>query len=84
MIAAHPELWIVIGLLLVGLGAYMRSAPRRLFTRADDPSEYRPQATELDSEQGRWLTRTYPAILVVAGLALAGFHIVKLLSEWAR
>lgn len=81
MIAAHPEVWIVIGLLLVGLGAYMRSAPRRLFTRPDDPSEYRPQATELESDQGRWLTRTYPLILIVGGLALAGYHIILSLSE---
>ena len=77
----HPVVWILIGLLLVGLGAYMWSAPRRLFTRPDDPSEYRPQATELDSEQGRWMTRTYPPILVVGGLALAAYNIFKLLSE---
>lgn len=81
MMAAHPIVWIVVGLLLVALGAYMWSAPHRLFTRPEDPSEYRPQATELDSEQGRWLTRTYPPILVVAGLALAGYHLITLLSE---
>ena len=81
MIAAYPVLAILIGLLLVGTGAYMRTAPRRLFTRADDPSEYRPQATELDSEHGRWMTRTYPPILIVAGLALIAFQLIKFLSE---
>ncbi len=81
MMTAYPALWIVVGLLLVGLGAYMRSAPRRLFTREDDPSEYRPQAVELDSDQGRWLTRTYPIILIAGGLGLAGYHLFTLLSE---
>ena len=81
MIAAYPIVAIFIGLLLIGTGAYMRTAPRRLFTRADDPSEYRPQATELDSERGRWMTRTFPPILILAGLALIAFQIIKLLSE---
>ena len=81
MIAAYPILWIVVGLVLAGTGAYMWSAPRRLFTRPEDPSEYRPQAVELDSEQGRWLTRTYPRLLILFGLALVAIQIVKLLSE---
>ncbi|MFN3725074.1 MAG: hypothetical protein ACK4SZ_02090 [Allosphingosinicella sp.] len=81
MITAYPVVGILIGLLLVGTGLYMRTAPRRLFTRPDDPSEYRPQATELDSEQGRWMTRTYPPILILAGLALIAFQIITLLSE---
>ena len=81
MMAATPALWIVVGLVLAGTGTYMWSAPRRLFTRADDPSEYRPQATELDSERGRFMTRTYPPILILAGLALIAFQIISLLSE---
>ena len=81
MIASYPIVAILIGLLLIGTGLYMRTAPRRLFTRPDDPSEYRPQATELDSEQGRWMTRTYPPILILAGLALIAFQIISLLSE---
>ena len=81
MTADHPIVWLLIGLLLVGLGTYMRTAPRRLFTRPEDASEYRPQATELDSEQGRWLTRTYPSILIGAGLGLAAYQLIRLLSE---
>jgi hypothetical protein len=81
MMAAHPILWIIVGLLFIGLGAYMRTAPRRLFTRPDDPSEYRPQATELESDQGRWLTRTYPRLLILFGLALVVIQIISLLSE---
>ena len=81
MTADHPIVWLLIGLLMIGVGAYMRTAPRRLFTRPEDASEYRPQATELDSEQGRWLTRTYPPILMGAGLALAAYQTFRLLSE---
>ena len=81
MTAQHPIIWLVIGLLLVGLGAYMRTAPHRLFTRSDDASEYRPQATELDSKEGRWMTRTFPPILMGAGLALAAYQTFRLLSE---
>ena len=81
MIAQYPVIGILIGLLLAGTGAYIGSAPRRLFTRPDDPSEYRPQATELDSDQGRWLTKTYPLVLIAVGLALAAYHLFKLLSE---
>ncbi|HZG45150.1 MAG TPA: hypothetical protein VEZ41_02640 [Allosphingosinicella sp.] len=81
MTAQHPVIWLLIGLLLVAVGAYMRTAPRRLFTRPEDRSEYRPQATEFDSEQGRWLTRTYPPILMIAGLALVAYNAFRLLSE---
>ena len=81
MIETYPILAILLGLLLIGTGLYMRTAPRRLFTRPDDPSEYRPQATELDSEHGRFMTRTFPPILILAGLALAAYNIFKLLSE---
>ena len=79
--AAYPILWTVVGLVLAGVGAYMWSAPRRLFTRADDPAQYRPEAVELESEQGRWLTRTYPRLLILFGLALVAIQIVKLLAE---
>lgn len=81
MTAQFPIIWALIGLLLAGTGAYMWSAPRRLFTRAEDRAEYRPQATELESGQGRWLTRTYPPVLMIAGLALAAYNLFKLLSE---
>ena len=81
MMAAAPILWILVGLVLAGVGAYMWSAPRRLFTRPEDPAEYRPQATELESAEGRWLTRTYPPILVLFGLALVVIHVIQLLSE---
>lgn len=81
MTAQHPIIWLLVGLLLISTGAYMRTAPRRLFTRPDDRSEYRPQATELHSEQGRWMTRTFPPILMGAGLALAAYQTFRLLSE---
>ena len=81
MTVDQPIVWILTGLLLAGLGAYMRSAPRRLFTRPEDPSEYRPQAVELESEQGRWLTRTYPPVLIAIGLVLVAYNLFILLSE---
>jgi uncharacterized membrane protein YdfJ with MMPL/SSD domain len=61
--------WILIALFLAlgAVGAYMMMAPRRLFTRPEDPARYRPGAVEYDSDQGRWLrTRAGPALIVAA------------------
>lgn len=55
---------------IAGVGLYLMAAPRRLFTRADEPARYRPEAVEYDSAQGRWLRKTAGPMLVVAGLAL--------------
>lgn len=81
MVAAYPILLVALGLLLAATGAYMGTKPRRLFTRADDPAGYRPEAVELDSADGRWLTRTVPPVLILAGLALAAFSLIRMLSE---
>jgi hypothetical protein len=78
---SRPIVSILIGLLMIGVGAYMRSAPRRLFTRPGDSSEYRPQATELESDHGRFLTRTFPPVLIVFGLALIAYQLFSYLSE---
>ena len=78
---ARQTIAILLGLLMIGTGAYMRTAPRRLFTRPDDVSQYRPQATELESEHGRFLTRTFPPILIVGGLALIAYQLISYLSE---
>ena len=62
--------WILIACYL-GIGAtgvYMIAAPRRLFTRSDDPSAFRPEAVEYDSPQGLWLRKTAGPVLV--GIAL--------------
>jgi hypothetical protein len=61
--------WVVIaGYFVVGaVGVYMTMAPRRLFTRAEDPPRYRPEAVEYDSDHGRWLrTVMGPALIVLA------------------
>jgi cytochrome c oxidase assembly factor CtaG len=66
--------WILIALFLAmgAMGAYIMTAPRRLFTRAEDPARYRPEAVEYDSDQGRWLrTRMGPALIVVAIVLIA-------------
>ena len=81
MILDRAIVWILVGLLLAGIGAYMRTAPFRLFTRPDDRAEYRPHAVELDSDQGRWLTRTYPVGLLAIGLILVAYNLFVLLSE---
>ena len=81
MMDRYPMLWVLVGVMLIGLGVYMWSAPRRLFMRHEDPAEYRPEAVELDSPQGRWFTRTYPPLLIFLGLTLAAYHIIPLLSE---
>ena len=72
---------ILIGLLMVGTGLYMRAAPRRLFTRPEDPAEYRPQATELESDHGRFLTSTFPPVLILFGLGLIAFQFIAFASE---
>jgi hypothetical protein len=66
--------WILIACFLgVGaVGVYMTMAPRRLFSRPEDPPRYRPEAVEYDSEQGRWLrTRIGPALILVAAVLIA-------------
>jgi hypothetical protein len=65
--------FVIVGFLAVGAtGVYMTMAPRRLFTRPEDPARYRPEAVEYDSEQGRWLrTRIGPALIVVAIVLIA-------------
>ena len=65
-----PWIFILLYAGISGLGLYLTAAPRRLFTRADEPARYRPEAVDYDSEQGRWLRRTAGPILIVAGLAL--------------
>jgi hypothetical protein len=69
------DLLFVGGAALIGAtGLYMMAAPRRLFTRAEDPARFRPEAVEYDSSQGVWLRKVQgPAMIAVAVGALL-FH----------
>ena len=66
--------YVVAGLALAGAGAYMMAAPRRLFMRAEDPAEYRPEAVEYDSVQGRWLRKRMGPAALAGGLAFVLFR----------
>jgi hypothetical protein len=77
-VSARDLVFLALYAGIAALGLYLIAAPRRLFTRADEPARYRPEAVEYDSAQGRWLRRTAGPILVVAGLALI---LVRLVSQ---
>ena len=66
----HDWLLIAAGAATVVSGAYIMTEPRRLFMRAEDPSEYRPEAVEYESEHGRWLRKVVAPASVVGGLVL--------------
>jgi hypothetical protein len=72
----RDALHLAAGLAAAGAGAYMMMAPRRLFMRAEDPAEYRPEAVEYDSAEGRWLRKGFGPALVIGGLA---FCLIKIL-----
>jgi hypothetical protein len=70
--SAKDAILIVLFLMMAAVGVYMMAAPRRLFTRAEDPARYRPEAVEYDSDQGRWLrTRVGPALIALALVLIA-------------
>ena len=73
-----PRDWILIAaFLLVGAaGTYMMAAPRRLFTRAEDPAAYRPGAVEYDSAQGLWLRKTMGPGLILTAFVLILIRVI--------
>jgi hypothetical protein len=65
------DVFLILCYLAVGaLGAYIMTAPRRLFTRPEDPARYRPEAVDYDSDQGRWLRRVAGPVMIVLALVL--------------
>lgn len=54
-------------------GLYVMSAPRHLFTRAEDPPRYRPHAVEYDSPKGVRMRRFARWYVVVAPLVLLAY-----------
>jgi hypothetical protein len=63
---------IVFALALGGFGLYLVAAPRRLFTRPEDPARFRPGAVELESERGRWNRFVIGPSLIGTALACVG------------
>jgi hypothetical protein len=58
---------------IAAAGLYVMSAPRHLFTRAEDPARYRPYAVEYDSPQGVRMRRFARGYAVVAPLVLLAY-----------
>lgn len=69
-VSSGDWLFLAAGVMMVVVGVYILSAPRRLFMREEDPAEYRPEAVEHDSEHGRWLRKVVAPGAVIAGLVL--------------
>ncbi len=73
--SAKDLILIACFLAMGAVGAYMMAAPRRLFTRAEDPARYRPEAVEYDSAQGRRLRTMIGPALIVAAIVLIALRL---------
>ena len=74
---AKDAILILCYLAVGAVGAYIMMAPRRLFTRPEDPARYRPEAVERDSGHGRWLRTVMGPALVVAALVLIALRLLE-------
>lgn len=74
---AEDAILILCYLAIGAVGVYIMTAPRRLFTRPEDPARYRPEAVELDSDHGRWLRRMIGPALIVAAIVLIALRLLE-------
>lgn len=75
--SAKDAVLILAYLAVAGVGAYIMTAPRRLFTRPEDPPRYRPEAVERDSGHGRWLRTVIGPAMVVVALVLIALRLLE-------
>ena len=69
---------LLLAYLSIGvMGAYVMTAPRRLFTRPEDPPRYRPGAVEYDSDQGRRARRIVGPAFILLSAVLVARHLLS-------